>query len=410
LATVLRVPTRLSNNRLEIGIPMKSFKSGIAVKSRLFGWLPGTMLLAAVTLAQAGNIRYTIAEIETLGGTENFAFGINNRGDVVGMSRTAGDASTYSFLLSAGAITSLSPLNSGDIRTVGPTGINDDGLVASGVMQDGVYFPAIYDSRSGQITGLGSLGGVTSFGFSGVATSINDLGQAAGYSYLDAFNRHAFVYSDGLMTDIGSFGGYSGALDINNRGEVAGFASDSVAGYAHAFVYRDGVMTEIDPFGGPNNESYAEEINIHGQVVGYGLNADGSAFRGFVYSADGSIVDVGTLKKGRNSYAFSINDRNRVVGVADYPYRSVCSTPRGNVRCVKFGQHGFLFEGGVMTDLNALIDPALGWDVQWVFDINNNGQIAGYGVLDGKFRAFVMTPKARKAIASSRGTSEPAND
>jgi uncharacterized membrane protein len=103
-------------------------------------------------------------------------------------------------------------------------------------------------------------------------------------------------------------------------------------------------------------------------------------------------VDLGTLKKGLNSYAFSINDRNQVVGVADYPYRSVCPAPQGPVRCVKFGQHGFLFERGVMTDLNSLIDPALGWDLQWVFDINDRGQVAGYGVLDGKFRAFVMTP------------------
>jgi hypothetical protein len=66
---------------------------------------------------------------------------------------------------------------------------------------------------------------------------------------------------------------------------------------------------------------------------------------------------------------------------------------------VNFGQHGFLFERGVMTDLNSLIDPALGWDLQWVFDINDTGQVAGYGVLDGKFRAFVMTPRVRKAPA-----------
>jgi hypothetical protein len=63
-------------------------------------------------------------------------------------------------------------------------------------------------------------------------------------------------------------------------------------------------------------------------VVGAGLTVDGTAFKGFIYSADGSIVDLGTLKKGRNSYAFSINDRNPVVGVADYPYRTVCPARR----------------------------------------------------------------------------------
>jgi hypothetical protein len=42
---------------------------------------------------------------------------------------------------------------------------------------------------------------------------------------------------------------------------------------------------------------------------------------------------------------------------------------------VEFGQHGFLFERGVMTDLNSLIDPALGWDLQWVFDINDRAKL-----------------------------------
>jgi len=377
---------------------MKSFTKGNAVKSRLFGWLSGSMLLAAASLAQADHARYTIAEIDTLGGTENFAYAINNKGDVVGQSRTAGDTSTGSFLLRHDTIISLSPLNSGDVQTVGPTDINDHGFITSGVMLNSGYTPAIYDSRRGQITTLGSLGGVTSFGFSGVATAINDLGQAAGYSYLDAVNFHAFIYSNGVMTDIGSLGGYSAALDINKRGHVVGYSSDSVSGVAHAFVYRDGVMTEINPFGAPSNESYGEGINRHGRVVGGGLSADGTAFRGFVYSANGSIVDIGTFKRGRSSYAYAINDINQVVGVADYPYRSVCVSPQGPVRCVKFAQHGFLFERRVMTDLNDLIEPDLGWDLQWAFDINEAGQIAGYGVRNGKFRAFVMTPKTLEAL------------
>ena len=159
---------------------MKSFTTGSAYKSRLIGWLSGSMLLVAATLAQADHIRYTITEIDTLGGTENFAYAINNRGEVVGQSRTAGDASNQSFLFRSDAITSLSPLNSGDVQTVGPTAINDRGLIASGVMLNSGYSPAIYDSRRGRITTLGSLGGVTSFGFSGVATSINELGTGCG--------------------------------------------------------------------------------------------------------------------------------------------------------------------------------------------------------------------------------------
>src|SRR5688572_15367164 len=154
---------------------MKFSTTGSGVKRPHFGWLLSSMLLATASLGQADHVRYTIIAIDTLGGTENFAYAINNGGDVVGQSLTPGDASNQSFLFKSAATTSLSPLNSGNVQSVGPTGINDHGLIASGTMLNGGYSPAIYDTRRGQITPLGSLGGVTSFGFSGVATSINDL-------------------------------------------------------------------------------------------------------------------------------------------------------------------------------------------------------------------------------------------
>ena len=154
---------------------------------------------------------------------------------------------------------------------MGPTGINDRGLITSGVMLNSGYTPAIYDSRRGQITTLGSLGGVTSFGFSGVATAINDLGQAAGYSYLDAVNFHAFIYSNGVMTDIGSFGGYSAALDINNCGHVVGSSSDSASGVAHAFSTAMESMTEINLFGAPEQRKlWRRESTPPRTVVGGG--------------------------------------------------------------------------------------------------------------------------------------------
>ena len=68
---------------------------------------------------------------------------------------------------------------------------------------------------------LGSFGGVIGGMFNGEALSVNNRGQVVGYWYLDSLNRHAFLYSDGVMTDLGSFGGYSAALAINSFGEIA---------------------------------------------------------------------------------------------------------------------------------------------------------------------------------------------
>jgi probable HAF family extracellular repeat protein len=369
------------------------------------------LILAAVALspfhtASADSRRtpwFSIREIGTLGGSESFAYAINAHGEVVGSSRVTGDLSIHSFLYRRGVLTDLFPLNSESILTIGPTGISDKGLIASGVIgADGVYYPAIHDGSG--ITILGSLGAPTWYQFSGTATSVNNRGQAVGYSYVDGEMRHAFLYSNGVMTDIGSNGGYSGALGINEAGEVVGFASDTPFGIAHAFVYSNGVTTVINPFGGPDNEGFATGINHKGQVVGQGITPEGNV-RAFVYS-NGLSRGLGTLRGGHNSAAYAVNNRGLIVGIADYPYRTVCWDPytATYLPCIRYAQHGFLYDQGVMMDLNSLIPEDEGWDLEWAFDINDRGQIVGYGRLNGVYRAYVLTP------CESRGNGRAAKE
>jgi len=337
--------------------------------------------------------RYLLTDLGTLGGTESFAYAINDHGQIVGLARLAGDTSTHSFLYSNGTMTDLSPLNSGSIRTVGPSAINNTGQIASGLVVGGVYLPAISDSANGDLTLLGSLGGVTDFGFSGVATSINNSGDAVGYSYTDTINRHAFLYSNGLMTDIGSLGGYSAALGINDVGTVVGFsATETSGGLAHAFVYSSGLMRDIDPLDGEFSESYARGVNNLGQVVGQFFDQDQSSHHAFLFSDD-TFRDIG-VPESPETVAFAINDRAQIVGVTLVPYEDVCFDPTqgGTVTCTNYMQHAFLHEGGGLVDLNASIPAYSGWELEWAFDINNDGQIVGFGLVNDKFRAFVLTP------------------
>ena len=69
------------------------------------------------------------------------------------------------------------------------------------------------------VTDLGSLGGNYTF-----ASGINNAGQIAGTSYTASFVQHAFLYSNGVMTDIGTLPGGATSLGsaINNAEQMEG--------------------------------------------------------------------------------------------------------------------------------------------------------------------------------------------
>lgn len=338
--------------------------------------------------------RFFITDLGTLGGTQSFAYALNDLGQVVGSSTTAGDVAEHSFLYSNGRMTDLYPLNSQNIITVGPTGINDFGQIASGLIVGRVYSPAIFDSGTGSLTLPRTFGGVTSFGLNGAATSVNNHADAVGYSYIDPINRHAFLFSNGVTTDIDPLGGYSVAFAINDEGMVVGLASAQSNGTATAFIESQGLAKTIFQVG---TESDARGVNDQGQVVGEFLTPDGSSFHGFLYSG-GVVTDIGSSESPQTT-AFAINDQQQVVGTTFVPYQATC--PDGP--CVQYKAHAFIYGGGTLDDLNLSIPSGSGWELSWAFGINNHGQIAGYGQINGSFRAFLLTPAANGDLCKGGG-------
>ena len=343
----------------------------------------------ATTAFYAGR-KYFITDIGTLGGTQSFALGINDVGQVFGTSWITGDATQHAFLYQNGTMADIGDL----VITLAGGALNNSGQIAAGFTLNGVIRPAIYDSETGLITIIPALGGVSSSGFSGVVRAINNRSKAVGFAYIDSRTTHAFSHRNGVTRDIGSLGGSSYASGINDSGTIVGASTDASNGFAHAFVYSAGQMRDIDPFGDPTftkSLSVASDVNDAGTVVGYFLDQTDGAIHSFLYDGE-NFINIG-LGGSPETNASAINNHGQVVGV------HLVLDARTNL----YKLHAFLYEGERITDLNALTLSQSGWELTWAFDINNNGQIVGYGVLNNNFRAFLLTPVVNKKQCKNGG-------
>ncbi|TMK52398.1 MAG: DUF3466 family protein [Actinobacteria bacterium] len=207
---------------------------------------------------------------------------------------------------------------------------------------------------AGTMTDLGSLGGIYSEG-----RAINSAGDVAGYSNLSSSTYHAFLVHNGHMSDLGTLvpGGFSEAYGLNNFDEVVGYGSG--ASGQHAFLDTGGKMSalpDLSSYGG--GYSSASGINNLHQAVGSSDNASGSSHA--VLWSNGTVTDLGTLG-GSQSAAYAINDAGQVVGWAHTQSEAT---------------HAFLDTGGKMTDLGAYNIDTVGEA------INSAGVLVGqtYGV------------------------------
>lgn len=204
-------------------------------------------------------------------------------------------------------------------------------------------------------------------GYSGsYAAGINESGQVVGQAL--GTNITAYVpfiaTNGGTMTEINPLGGtYGGtAYDINNAGQVAGGAYTAGNAANHAYVYNtsNSTATDIGAQIAGSGTSEARSINDAWQVAGW-YYTNTFAQRAFLYNGSG-VTDLGTLGGG-NAYATGINDSGIVVGWSAAAYI--------------YGQAAFLYQNGVMTNLNSLIDPASGWTLINAYAISNTGYIVG---------------------------------
>jgi probable HAF family extracellular repeat protein len=151
-------------------------------------------------------------------------------------------------------------------------------------------------------------------GRSGTAMGVNDEGLVVGVSDTGDQTRHAVLWREGRITDLGTLGGWhSEASDVNRHGVVVGW-SDTESRALHPFVWRDGRMTDLGTLRG--TRAVAAAINDRGWVVRSSSTA-ARVMHAFVWKA-GEMVDLGAAAGGdmQFSLAHDIDNRGRIVGEA----------------------------------------------------------------------------------------------
>jgi probable HAF family extracellular repeat protein len=346
--------------------------------TRRMKWLLFTAAWASAMLvsfgAHAAAPRYRVTVLPTIG-FGPVAAGLNDKGEVVGSYDTNDAEQVIAiFLYKNGQMTTLR-------RRASATAISDEGHVA-GVTFDENFNMSAFVDRNGDFVRLGALNG-TDLG--AVPFALNSAGQVVGTStYTWGNSEHAFLYSEGAMTDLTPNVLFSAAFDINRAGQVAGLigiprASGDVEQMAS--VFHNGALSVLGHLGSDESaRSLARAINNAGHVVGGSEGADGPyVTHAFLYR-DGTMHDLG--RPGEVSYATDINDAGDVIGETQ-------ERPSGKTR-------PFLYTKGKRYALRALISLRKGYELQQAVAINNAGQILLNGVLWRNrvplSRVFLLTP------------------
>ena len=307
--------------------------------------------------------RKRLIELETLGGPNSIAFGVNERGQAVGEAET-----------------STSDPNGEDFCGFGSH------LICSPVLWQG-----------GEPNPLPTLGGNN-----GVVNRNNNWGVAVGWAETSTedlacpapqklqFKPVAWEFGQPieLPTKKGDPDGI--ALGINDYGEAVG-ASGICSKFnpnllinlqgVHALLWENGEVVDLGNLGGKTGQAggnLAFAINNQGQVVGISDLAGDTTFHGFLWTKGTRMQDLRPLKGDVASAAIAINEHGLIVGLS--------IEANGNSRAV--GWHN-----RVPSDLNTLVQANPPLYLLTGCSINSRGEITGLGATStGEIHTYLAIP------------------
>ncbi len=268
-----------------------------------------------------------IIDLGTLGGDESISQAINDQGQVVGCATLNDKHDPLSFL---GAQTHPFLWENGGLQDLGTLGgpeafaylLNRRGQVAGVSYTNSTPNPStnlptqdpfLWDD--GRMRDLGTLGGTF-----GVANGLNERGQVVGSSNLlgDLIYRPFSWTQSGGMQDLGTFGGdYGAASAVNDAGEIVGIASTSGNQSFHGALWSHGKITDLGFIAGCMG-SDAVSINASGHIVGSSYGCGTSFLAAFLWENGGPMVDLNLLVPSHPGIQLTggdiyINDRGEIL-------------------------------------------------------------------------------------------------
>jgi probable HAF family extracellular repeat protein len=321
------------------------------------------------------------------GGDNSAAFGVNERGQAVGEAATS---------------------------TLDPNGEDFCGFKSFGLPSFGTTcVPFVWQYFV--MTPLPTLGGNNGFAY-----AINSRGEVAGTaenttpdpacSAPQVFQFKPVIWENAKAQELPTYpGDLNGiAFGINGNGDVAGASGECIAFNQasnlqplHALLWQTGTVTDLGNLGGTGhgNGIQASSVNRQDQVVGFSDLPGDATFHSFLWTKETGMKDLGTLPGDFASDAVGINDGGEVIGLS---------------LDANFNPRAYLWEDGVMTDLNTLVNtnPLIPGGsplfLAAACSINSSGVIIGVAIetSTGEVHAYLATPAASSPSSGETASGE----
>jgi probable HAF family extracellular repeat protein len=351
----------------------------------------GIVCVVAVAATRLSAQQYEVVDLGTLGGNYSGANGISENGMIAGWATDT--IGKQAVIWDQGGIADLGEPAEWPVNET--AAVNDAGQAATfGEISPQAYQSYFWDN--GVWTPIGVLPGLTDT----IVTDIDSAGRVIGRSLIvgPGAPDRSFIWEAGVMTELGTLGGYTDAHGMNEVGQVVGASLADLPGgeqQIRAFLWEDGEMTGLNPLPG-DVATEAFDVNESGEIVGsswWYTTQFFSAKQATLWRNGGEeIIDLGYVPAPpyscseapywHKSIARAINNSGQIVGEA------MCIASGG-------AKAAFLWEDGVMYNLNDLIPSGGGWELLSALDINDAGQIVGFGLLapnDQYLRAYLLEP------------------